>query len=106
MKIYLSEIQIMPCCRPKNGLLAFANFILNNSFFVGNVAIYSRLNQKGYRLVYPLKMLPNGAPIQCFHPINRQVADAIEQQIVDKFKKLTENVVTEGSCKNEYFGEG
>ena len=54
----LTEIQIVPV-KPKDGLIAFVSFVINDSFFVGDVAIYSRLNQESYRLVYPIKTLFN-----------------------------------------------
>lgn len=87
MQIILSEIQILPV-KPHNGLLAFCSFVINNSFYVGDVAIYSRLDYSGYRLAYPIKILSNGAKINCFHPINREVAKAIEEQIINAFLEL------------------
>lgn len=87
MKIQLSEIQIQPI-KPKNGLLAFCSFVINNSFYVGSVAIYSRLDGDGYRLAYPIKALHNGAKINCFHPINHEASDAIEKQVVEAFLQL------------------
>ena len=89
MKIHLSEIQIIPV-RPKNGLVAFLTFVLDNSFYIGNVAIYTRLGKNGYRLVYPARTLPNGKKIQSFHPINCESAQAIEEQVFEAFSKLTE----------------
>ena len=58
MTIKLTEIQIVPV-KPNNGLVAFVSFVLDDSFFVGDVAIYSRIDQQGYRLVYPAKTLFN-----------------------------------------------
>lgn len=87
MEIKLSEIQIMPV-KPCNGLLAFATFVLNESFFIGDIAIYSRLNSEGYRLVYPIKVLHNGLKVNCFHPINKQVAQTIEMQVVSAYQSL------------------
>jgi stage V sporulation protein G len=89
MEIKLSEIQITPV-KPKDGLTAFVTFVLNNSFFIGDVAIYSRLDGDGYRLVYPTKVLQNGLKVNCFHPINRQSAQAIEEQVIKVFEELSE----------------
>jgi DNA-binding cell septation regulator SpoVG len=106
MEIKLSEIQIVPT-KPKDGLLAFTSFILNNSFYVGDVAIYSRLGQDGYRLVYPLKVLSNGFKVNCFHPIRREVAQAIEDQVIKAFLELTEKAMTKAGRGNDgYSGEG
>lgn len=86
MEINLSEIQIIPV-KPRSGLLAFVSFVLNNSFYVGDIAIYSRLDG-GYRLVFPLRILKNGAKVQCFHPISKEVAQAIEEPVVKEFENL------------------
>ena len=89
MIIKLTEIQIVPV-KPNNGLVAFVSFVISESFFVGDVAIYSRIDQHGYRLVYPAKTLFNGLKINCFKPINKPVADEIERQVLGEFGKLTE----------------
>lgn len=89
MTIKLTEIQIVPV-KPKDGLIAFVSFVMNESFFIGDVAIYSRIDQQGYRLVYPAKTLFNGLKINCFKPINKPVADEIERQVLGEFGKLTE----------------
>jgi len=89
MEITVSEIEIIPI-KPRNGLLAFVSFVINNSFFVGDVALYSLLNREGYRLSYPIKILKNGLKVNCFHPINSQSAQAIEEQVIKAFLKLRE----------------
>ena len=94
MKIDLSEIQIIPC-KPRNGLLAFVTFILNKAFYVGDIALYSRLNQEGYRLVYPIKVLANGAKVNCFHPITKEISKAIEKTVIEKFEELTKKAEKE-----------
>lgn len=89
--IKLTEIQIVPV-KPKNGLIAFVSFVLNESFFIGDVAVHSRLDQQGYRLVYPTKILFNGLKINCFKPIKREAAQAIEEQVLNEFDNLIEKV--------------
>lgn len=88
-EITLSEIQIIPI-KPRNGLLAFCSFIINKQFYVGDVAIYSRLNKEGFRLVFPVRVLPNGLKVSCFHPISRESAQAIEEPIIEAFLELAE----------------
>lgn len=101
MEINLSEIQIVPV-KPRNGLLAFVSFVLNDSFYMGDIAIYSRLNQEGYRLVYPIKVLPNGLKINCFHPINKEVAETIEEQVIEAFLEFIEKAMRKkGENRNE-----
>jgi len=105
MTIKLSEIQIVPV-KPNNGLVAFVSFVINDSFFVGDVAIYSRIDQHGYRLVYPAKTLFNGLKINCFKPINKPVADEIERQVLADFEKLIEKgKKTEGLTRDDRLSE-
>lgn len=89
MKIHaeISEIQIIPV-KPHNGLVAFASFILNNQFYVGNVAIYTSFNERGFRLVYPTKVLPNGKQINCFHPIKKEVGESIQNQVLVEYENI------------------
>ena len=86
-KLEIAEIEIIPV-KPHNGLLAFCSFVLNNQFYIGDIAIYSRLNQEGYRLVYPMKVLVNGAKVNCFHPISKEAGEAIEKTIIGVYEKL------------------
>ena len=87
MNIIISEIEIIPI-KPHNGLLAFTSFILNHAFYIGDVAIYSRISKPGYRLVYPVKVLANGAKVNCFHPINNAASQIIEDAVVKKYSEL------------------
>lgn len=86
MQVIISEIQIIPV-KPREGLLAFCSFVINNSFYIGDIAIYSRLDG-GYRLAYPFKKLLNGSRIQIFHPINHQAAQEIEEQVIRAYLEL------------------
>ena len=83
-ELEISEIEIVPV-KPKNGLLAFASFVLNREFYVGNVAIFSRPDGQDYRLVYPTKVLPNGKSIACFHPITRQAGDWVKANVIAEY---------------------
>ena len=99
MDIQVSEIQIVPV-KPASGLVAFVSFVLNGHFFVGDVAIYTKIEGTGYRLVYPNKTLFNGLKINCFKPITKIAGEAIEQAVLAEFEKLTEDVK-----KREYGSE-
>ena len=100
MEITLSEIEIIPV-KPHNGLVAFSGFVLNKSFYIGDVAIFSRLDQEGYRLVYPIKVLPNGLKINCFYPINREVGQLIEEAVIKAYLSLIEKVTTRKGQSHE-----
>ena len=81
----LSEIQIVPI-RPKDGVVAFASFLLDGWLYLGSVAIMTR-PQGGYRLLYPTKKLAD-RNIPIYHPIRREIAQQIEQVVVAKFEDV------------------
>ncbi|MBU0501635.1 MAG: septation protein SpoVG family protein [bacterium] len=85
--IMISEIQIIPV-RPQNGLIAFASFVLNQSFFVGNIAVYTKPDGLGCRLVYPEKILPNGKKLAIAYPITKMVGQAIASLVSEKYENL------------------
>jgi len=96
--IQLSEINLIPV-RPNNGLIAFASFILNGQFFVGNIGIYTTPDGYSYRLVYPDKILPNGKRINLFHPISREAGESIKEVVINKYKALIMDIEAEESWK-------
>ena len=84
----ISEIQVIPV-KPKEGLVAFASCIVNKALYIGNIAIYtSPSTQEGFRLVYPVKTLPNGKEIHCVHPINKEAGELISKAIIEKYKEI------------------
>lgn len=86
----ISEIQIIPV-KPKDGLIAFASCVINNALYIGNIAVYTSLSiQAGFRLVYPVKILPNGKEIHCVHPINKEAGELISKAIIKKFKEIAQ----------------
>ena len=91
----VSEVQIIPV-KPKGGLIAFASCVIDNQFYVGDIAIYTRPNGQDYRLVYPCKNLPNGKRINCFHPINRDAGESMKKAIIDKYLEMV------SKCKMDY----
>ena len=87
-ELRISEIQIIPI-KPKEGLVAFASCVVNKALYFGNTAIYTSPSiQEGFRLVYPVKILPNGEEIHCVHPINKEAGEAILKEIIKKFREV------------------
>ena len=87
-ELEISEIQVVPM-KPKEGLVAFASCIINSSLYIGNIAIYSSPStQSGFRLVYPVKILPNGKEIHCVHPISKEAGELISKAIIKKFREV------------------
>jgi len=87
-EVKISEIEFIPV-KPKEGLIGFASFILDEKYYVSSVAIYTRLDGSGYRLVYPSKKIGE-KNINTFHPINSGVGRAIEEAVINKVNKLFE----------------
>ena len=86
--LVVSEIQIIPV-KPKDGLIAFASCVIDGRFYLGNIAVYtSPTSPDGYRLLYPIKVLPNGKEIHCVHPITKEVGEAVKRAIISKFEDL------------------
>ena len=90
-KLKISEIQILPV-KPQDGLVAFASCLFEESLALNSIAIYTRLDGSGYRLVYPNKILANGKEISLFYPINKEIGEALEEAIISKFEELQEKV--------------
>jgi len=78
----ISEINIVPT-KPKDGLLGFASFVIDHDLYIGNVAIFSRLDRSGIRLVYPKKK-----DIHCVCPINKEAGETITNAIESQYYSL------------------
>lgn len=85
-EVRVSEIQVIPV-KPREGLIAFASFVLDQKYYVGSVAIYTRLNGAGYRLVYPTKKVGE-TNIAIFHPIDPITGKGIEEKVSRKVNEI------------------
>lgn len=85
-EVKINEIEIIPV-KPKDGLLGFASFVLDEKYYVSSVAIYTRLDGSDYRLVYPTKKV-GVRNINIFHPINSEVGKAINEAVIKKVNEL------------------
>ena len=81
----ITEIQIVPI-KPKDGIVAFASFVLNEVFYLSSIAVMTR-PQGGYRLVYPTKKLGDRS-IGIFYPIKKDFAGQIEKNVIERLEKV------------------
>lgn len=81
----ISEIQIIPV-KPKDGLVAFTSFVINEAIYCSSVAIMTRPNG-GYRLLYPTKKI-SGRDISIYYPINKRVGVAIQEAVITKYEDV------------------
>lgn len=84
----ISEIQVVPV-KPDNGLVGFCSFVLYESVYCSSVAIMTRLDGS-YRLLYPSKKV-NDKQMNIFHPINGEIGNLIEKEVINKFKDVMKN---------------
>lgn len=82
----ITEIQIIPI-KPKEGLVAFASVVVENSVYLGSIGVYTRINGTGYRITYPTKKI-GGKNINIYHSINRETSKAIEEAIISETEKI------------------
>ena len=82
----VNEVQIIPV-KPRNGLIAFASCVIDESLYLGSIAIYTKLNGEGFRLVYPTKKIGN-TNVPIFHPVNKDTAKIIHNAVIQKMEKL------------------
>ena len=95
INIEITEIEIIPI-KPRDGLVAFASCVINESLYVGSIGIHcSPSNAEGFRLVFPSKTLLNGKEIPCVHPINKEAGELLTRAIVNKFRKIVEKRLDE-----------
>lgn len=85
MRNKLSEIQITPV-KPIDGLVGFASVVFDENFYLGGIGVYTR-PMGGYRLTYPIRKSHTGN-LNVFHPINRSIADCLEQAVAERFEEI------------------
>jgi len=91
MKIMIiTEVQITPI-KPKDGLVAFASLVVENSLYLGFLGVYTRLDGTGYRITYPTKKVSENS-LNIYHPINKETSKAIEEAIIIKIKEIMKEI--------------
>ena len=82
----ITEVQIIPI-KPKDGLVAIASVVADDSLYLGSVGVFTKLNGSGYRITYPTKKI-GGKNINIYHPINKEISKMIEEVIISKAKEI------------------
>ncbi len=83
----VSEVEIVPI-KPKDGLVAFASCLVNGQLYLGDIAIHTRPDGTGFRLVYPAKTLPHGKTINAVHPVTKEAGETIHRAVIARFQQL------------------
>ena len=77
----ISEINIVPV-KPDAGLIAFASCVIDDSYYLGGIAIFTRLNG-GLRLVYPTRKVGD-RHLHLHHPISQEMGRAMDDAILGR----------------------
>lgn len=83
----ITGIELIPI-RSKEGLTFFASCILDEKYFVGNLAVFTLRDGTGFRVVYPTKMLRNGTQIPIFYPVDKEISSEIQHAISNEATRL------------------
>lgn len=81
----ITEVQIQPI-KPRDGLRAFASLVYSG-LYLSSIGVHSKLNDFGYRLTYPTKLV-GAREINIFHPITRELGAAIEEAVLNKLNEV------------------
>lgn len=73
--------------KPKDGLVAIASVVADNSLYLGSVGVFTRLNGSGYRITYLTKKIGE-KNINIYHPINKETSKEIEEAIISEAEKI------------------
>jgi DNA-binding cell septation regulator SpoVG len=85
-QIRISQVEVVPF-RPKSGHLGFASCVINDQFYLGDIAIFSRPTG-GIRLGFPVKKLANGETIDIFKPLNQEAEKTVESAVMERYEAL------------------
>ena len=83
----VSNVRILKVI-PNKGLIAFASFIVDDSFYFTSVAIHRKLDGSGYRLTYPTKKV-NNKEVYLFKPLYPDLSHAIEQALFQQLENCS-----------------
>ncbi len=69
----------------KDGLIAFVSIILDDCLYLGNIAVFTKLNKDGYRLIFPEKKIGDKR-LSIFHPLTSKFYFLLEERINKEIK--------------------
>lgn len=72
---------------PNKGHIGFVSMVIDDWLYVGNIAIFSRLNSDDIRLVFPEKKVGD-KKISIFYPLTKETYLELEKVVFENFKKL------------------
>ena len=86
----ITKIELIPI-KAQSGLVAFANLVFDEVFFVGSIGIHKKLHGTGYRLTFPTKKV-GMVHISLFHPMTPALSKYIEEKITARAEELFDQI--------------
>lgn len=75
---------------PKNGLVGFVSLVIDDWLQIGNIAIFTRLNnEEQIRLVFPQKRI-NNKDVMFVYPLDSAHYFELEKAVLDEFNSIKE----------------
>lgn len=99
MTVEIKEVTIIPV-KPNKGLVALASCVVDDKLYLGSIGLYTKKDGTGYRLTYPNKKIGAGS-LNIYHPINKEVSDAILDAIVEKYEELMQETIDSITSEEE-----
>jgi len=72
---------------PNKGHIGFVSCVIDDWLYLGNIAIFSRLNSDNIRLIFPEKKIGD-KKISIFYPLTTQAYFELEKAIFESFKNI------------------
>ncbi|MDP3883058.1 MAG: septation protein SpoVG family protein [Candidatus Staskawiczbacteria bacterium] len=82
----ITDVQITPI-KPRDGLVAFANVVIDDSIHMGFIGVHTKLDGSGYRITYPTKKA-GVKGLNIFYPLNKETSKLIEEAILFKANQI------------------
>lgn len=87
----IKRVEIVPI-RPCEGLIAFANIVLEEGLYLGSIGVHRKLDG-GFRITFPTRKV--GETNLCiYHPLNPIVSKEFETAICSKAEEVFEGCLT------------
>ena len=89
MIIKISKVKITEIQPQKDGLVALASMVINDSYAVRSIGIYKALSggYRGYRLTFPTKKI-NYSSLEIFSPINHVARRIADRAVINEFLEV------------------
>lgn len=90
-RVKISEVCIFPITPTNKGVVGFISFTYSNLFRINDCAIVTK-REGGYRIVYPLKTLPNGKTVNVIYPLSAKIGKPIEDFLLSEYELFVNNI--------------